>query len=248
MSNVLNKQENIKSGKNTQNNTDKTVDKTIINNITSFFKNKKEEPPLFSKEGLIDLAKDLIIVLVLVVVIRNFIAEPRWIPSGSMRPTLLEDDRIFVEKISNYISIPQRGDIIVFYPPNEKLDPTIWGKFTRLTGLFVNDRAFIKRIIGMPGDKIRVIPGKGVLINNRLLKEDYKFLGTKYFNAADYLGPIVVPKDNYFMMGDNRDNSEDSRFWGFLPKERIVGRACFRFWPIQRVGVLERPEYNLNNQ
>ncbi len=253
MSNGLDKQENknIEPGGNTQNNTDETANnKSIINNLTSFFKRsqkiKKEEPPLLSKAGLIDLAKDFIIVLVLVVLIRNFIAEPRWIPSASMHPTLLEGDRIFVEKISNYRGTPQRGDIIVFYPPNEKLDPTVWGKFTRLTGLFVKDRAFIKRIIGIPGDKLQVEPGKGVFINNKLLKEDYKLLGTRYFQGSEYLGPLIVPKDNYFMMGDNRDNSEDSRFWGFLPKERIVGRACFRFWPIPRIGALERPEYNHN--
>ncbi len=251
MSNDLDKQSNnnTESGENTQSDSDKSADnKNIINNIFSFFNNKqkpkKEEPPLLSKEGIIDLVKDLVVVVILVILIRNFIAEPRWIPSGSMRPTLLEGDRIFVEKISNYKSDPQRGDIIVFYPPNEKLNPTIWGHFTRLTGLFVTDRAFIKRIIGIPGDKLQVVPGKGAFINNKLLKEDYKLLGTRYFNAANYTGPITVPKGNYFMMGDNRDNSEDSRFWGFLPKDRIIGRACFRFWPIPRIGVLERPEYN----
>ena len=84
----------------------------------------------FTKETV----ETIVIVLVLVILIRNFIGEPRWIPTASMRPTLIEGDRLIIEKVSNFVSKPKRGDILVFYPPFEKLNQSLWGKFTRYEG------------------------------------------------------------------------------------------------------------------
>lgn len=183
----------------------------------------------------------IVFVLVMVVIIRYFLFEIRWIPSGSMRPTLIEGDRIVVERVSHFLSKPKRGDILVFYPPFVKPDRSFWGIFTRRTGIGCRDVAFIKRVVGMPGDKIELkqnSDGKNiVLINNEPLKEDYilsEYDSVPFFPNM-YKGPMIVPEGKYFMMGDNRGNSEDSRFWGFLPEGRIVGRACCVFWPLNRI-------------
>jgi len=204
----------------------------------------------FSLFGFIrEVIETAFIVIILVILIRNFIGEPRWIPSASMRPTLLEGDRIFIEKISNYLSEPKRGDIVVFYPPFEELEQTPWAIFTRLVGFFNKDVAYIKRIVGVPGDKLRITDEGLVYVNGKLLDENYRYDNASIpCQSGMYCGPMTVPKDSYFMMGDNRGNSQDSRFWGFLPKDRIVGKAVFIFWPLNRIEILKSPEYkNLEN-
>ncbi|OGI22050.1 MAG: signal peptidase I [Candidatus Melainabacteria bacterium RIFOXYA12_FULL_32_12] len=192
-----------------------------------------------------EILETVIVVLVLVILIRNFLGEPRWIPTASMKPTLIEGDRLIIEKVSTRFSKPQRGDIIVFYPPFEKLDQSPWSKFTRLVGYFNSDTAYIKRIIGVPGDMINIKDGEGVYINGKPLNESYKREFSRIgCSPGMYCESVKVPKGNYFMMGDNRSNSQDSRFWGFLPEDRIIGKAYFRFWPINRVGLIEHPKYN----
>jgi len=224
---------------------------------------KQEKIKYFIKETV----ETVVIVLVLVVLIRAFIGEPRWIPSSSMEPTLQIKDNLIVEKVSRYFTKPHRGDILVFFPPqkDKKLDPSLWGRFTRSIGFFSSDEAYIKRVIGLPGDEIRVVPNVGVYINDKLLKEPYiKEVFNGECRPDMYCGPLIIPQHSYYMMGDNRNDSTDSRYWGFLPQktkvadykkigskywesmpeERIVGRACFRFWPITRIGPLQRPKYN----
>ena len=194
-----------------------------------------------------EAVETVFVVLVLVILIRNFLGEPRWIPSASMRPTLIEGDRLIIEKVSGFLSMPKRGDILVFYPPTEELGQSYWSKFTRLIGYFNSDTAFIKRVIGVPGDKIFIKDGVGVFVNGKLLKEPYIQQLNKFRivqqNKPIYSGPMIVPKNEYFMMGDNRGDSLDSRFWGFLPKDRIIGKAYFRFWPINRIGLIDHPKY-----
>jgi signal peptidase I len=161
----------------------------------------------------------LAIALVLALVIRLFIAEPRYIPSDSMAPTLHVGDRLVVEKISYRLRAPALGDIVVFDPPKQlqKLG-------------FHSDQAFIKRIIGEPGQTIQIHQGK-VYINQQPLLEGYIAEPPAY----DML-PITIPDGSYFVMGDNRNNSNDSHVWGFLPQTNIIGRAVFRFWTPERVG------------
>jgi signal peptidase I len=161
------------------------------------------------------------IALCLAFLIRTFIAEPRYIPSDSMLPTLHTGDRLVVEKISYYFHPPTTGDIIVFQPPEE----------LQRRG-YPQDQAFIKRVIGEPGEVINVSQGK-VYLNGQALKEDY--IAEPPNNPFP---PVKVPENEFFVMGDNRNDSNDSRYWGFLPKKNIIGRAAFRFWPLDRMGFI----------
>jgi len=158
------------------------------------------------------------IALVLALLIRIFVAEPRFIPSASMLPTLQVGDRLVVEKISYHFREPARGDIIVFDPPQQ----------LQVQG-YAKDQAFIKRVIGAPGQTVEVQKGR-VYLDKTPLEEGY------IAEPPDYhWGPAQVPEGQVFVMGDNRNNSNDSHVWGFLPKENIIGRAFYRFWPLSRI-------------
>ncbi len=161
--------------------------------------------------------------VVLALGIRQFVAEARFIPSGSMEPTLQIDDRLVVEKISYRFNPPERGDIIVFQAPQRALDAV--GSTTK--------DAYIKRVIGLPGDSVEVKEGK-VFINGEALSENYIQAPPAYT-----WGPETVPDEQYLVLGDNRNSSSDGHVWGFLPKESIIGRAVVRFWPPDRIGGLE---------
>lgn len=161
----------------------------------------------------------VIIALSLAILIRAFVAEPRFIPSDSMFPTLEIGDRVVVEKVLYYLHPPATGDIVVFAPP-EKL---------QAQG-FTQDQAFIKRIIGLPGQTVAVKKGL-VYLNDKPVIEKYIAEPPKY-----QWGPYRVPENQYFVMGDNRNNSNDSSRWGFLPQKNIIGRAVVRFWPLGRIG------------
>ena len=212
------------------------------------------------KAGLKETWDTIVFVVIAVILIRFFIAELRWIPSGSMLPTLvgghgLVGDRIVVEKISKFPNVikhhrfesePKRGDIMIFYPPFVKLEANPIAVFSRLTGFFCKDVAYIKRVIGLPGEKLEIKHDEKtgaytVYINDKPLKEDYIMSEFDFHQCKPdmYCGPLVIPEGQYFMMGDNRGNSLDSRFWGTLPRERFIGRAVFVFWPLNRLKVLK---------
>lgn len=195
----------------------------------------------------------IVVVLFLIIVFRNFVGELRLIPSESMVPSLQIGDRVVVEHMSHWFREPERGDILVFYPPEPQttLNYDPWSVFLRLTGfsglLFDKDSkidvAYIKRVVGVPGDRLQVLPGLGLLRNGKLLKESYINEIAYSCGTPDFCRPFVVPTGNYFMMGDNRNRSMDSRYWGFLPKDRIIGRAVFRIFPIDsRFGFLPAPD------
>lgn len=151
--------------------------------------------------------------------LRN-VAEARYIPSGNMEPTLQINDRLIINKWSYYFQDPQRGDIVVFYPTETLKQQNF-------------KDAFIKRIIGMPGDKVEIKDGQ-VYINDQPLAETY------IKEPPDYtFEPVTVPPDSYFVLGDNRNNSYDSRYWGFVPRENIIGKAVKRYWPPNRMGAIE---------
>ncbi|MBY0360114.1 MAG: signal peptidase I [Candidatus Obscuribacterales bacterium] len=206
-----------------------------------------------------EVAELIVITLVLLIVIRWGFAEARYIPSSSMEPTLQIEDRILVEKISGHLHRPiQRGEILVFYPPpsemgGKDLSNNPLHVLGRLTGLPILpfEPAFIKRAIGLPGDTIRIVKGVGVYINGQLLDESYVKEAPNYdLSIMDNIGmtgrnpyshrpvltaeaaaqPIIVPPDSLFMMGDNRNCSQDSHVWGFLKQDRVIGRACLVFW------------------
>jgi signal peptidase I len=180
-------------------------------------------PPTFwqsQRENLIIL----VIAIVIALGIRSFIAEPRFIPSDSMVPTLLIDDRLIIEKISYRSRAPQRGDIVVFEPPQILQDRG-----------YKKEQVFIKRVIGEPGDRLTVHDHR-VIVNGQALTEPYIAEAPAY-----ELPELTVPAGSIFVMGDNRNNSFDSSRWGFLPIQNIVGRAWVRFWPVDRLGRLPKP-------
>jgi len=179
---------------------------------------------LHRREWLLQKWKDwgepFVIAAILAIVIRTFLLGPYKIPTGSMRPTFMEGDRIFVDKLSYRFHEPERGDIIVFKYP---LDKT---------------KDFVKRLVGLPGDKVEIRDGK--LIINGLLVDDPPFSDYYYYNRDDWdFGKhgqsIAVPEGSFFAMGDNSAQSSDSRNWGFVPRKNMVGKAFLIWWPPKRV-------------
>ena len=161
-----------------------------------------------------------IVALAIAFFLRAFIVEPRFIPSGSMEPTLQVGDRILVDKISQQWQEPKRGDILIFYPPKSPaIDDTT--------------KAYIKRLIGIEGDRIAVQDGK-VYRNGEALNETY------IAEVPNYrMREVTVPQGYYWMMGDNRNYSNDSHIWGFLPKQNVIGKATIRFFPFgDRLGAI----------
>jgi signal peptidase I len=176
-----------------------------------------------------------LVAFLMAMIVRTFIFQTYRIPSGSMIKTLLVSDQIFVNKFIYVFDEPQRGDIIVF-----KHDPKLPGGQHR--DIWVD---YIKRLVGLPGEKYS-LRNEDVFINDREIDEPYKFIDKSIpmrllYRRAVNMGPITIPDDpenNYFMMGDNRRNSADSRVWGTLPGEMIKGKAFFIYFPFSRVGFL----------
>ncbi|MBD2036208.1 signal peptidase I [Leptolyngbya sp. FACHB-321] len=150
---------------------------------------------------------------------RQFVAETRYIPSGAMLPTLQINDRLVIDKLAYRFRRPKRGEIVVFSPTQT------------LQKQNFHD-AFIKRIIGLPGDKVQVKDGQ-VYINDQPMTETYISDKPQY-----KWGPAIIPPNSYFVLGDNRNNSYDSHYWGFVPRENIIGKATQRFYPFDRAGSL----------
>ena len=148
--------------------------------------------------------------------VRPFVVEAFYIPSQSMVPTLKVQDRVLVNKFIYRFSEPERGDIVVFQ--------SVEGSREEL----------IKRVVGLPGDEIAVRDGK-LFVNGEPQSEPYV---NKKFPDRSTFAPTKVPKGHYFMMGDNRANSRDSRFFGPVPEKNIEGEAFLRFWPLNRIGSL----------
>jgi signal peptidase I len=156
---------------------------------------------------------------VIALLIKMFLFQAFYIPSASMDPTLKVHDRVLVNKLSYHLHSVHRGDIIVFKAPPEERTAQI--------------KDLVKRVIGLPGDTIEARSGH-IYINDRLLKEPYLPAGT----VSDDLPRQVVPPDSYFMMGDNRTESSDSRVFGPIRRSTIIGRAFVKMWPFSRLGFL----------
>jgi len=169
-----------------------------------------------SKKPVIpEILESVIIAVILATIIRLFLIAPFFIPSQSMVPALLVGDRIIVSKIAYRLGEPQRGDIVVFkYPRDTRKD-------------------FIKRLIGFEGEQVTLKDNR-LYINGKEIPEKYLPTGLSF----DDFGPVVVPDGCYLMLGDNRPNSEDSRVWGPLPKENVIGKAVLIYWPFNRAKLL----------
>jgi signal peptidase I len=182
--------------------------------------------------------------VVIALFVMSFIIQAFKIPSSSMEDTLHIGDHLFVGKFIYGIRVPfnkekrvldfnkpKRGDILVFeYPKDPKVD-------------------YIKRCIGLPGDTVEV-KDKKIYINGKMIEEPYVvhkdpsvYSDALYMSSSrknrDNFGPVIVPEGEYFMMGDNRDYSSDSRFWGPMPKKYLKGKALFKYWPPSRIGLIK---------
>ncbi|MCX7840095.1 MAG: signal peptidase I [Anaerolineae bacterium] len=175
-------------------------------------------PSLWHKLGaaLRELIETLILTLVIFLIIR-FAVQNFRIEGSSMEPNFHDGQYLFVNKLIYMFQPPQRGDVIVFVPPNS------------------GSRDFIKRVIGLPGERVEIRSGT-VFINGEPLIENYPLNPGSYSS-----GPIVVPPDEYFVLGDNRNYSSDSHSWGTVHIKKIIGKAWFSYWPPQTIGFI--PDY-----
>lgn len=191
---------------------------------------KRESRQGLLTEGL-KLFRDIFLIIVVFILFGVFFVQPVVVEGTSMLPQLHDGERLLVNKLIYYKiqSISwghiDRGDIVVFWFPN---DP---------------DKSYVKRVIGLPGETVELRNGK-VFINNIELNEDY--LDTEHNQSLPSWPPKKVEDHHYFVMGDNRDNSSDSRYWGLVPEKYIYGKAFFRYWKPQNVGFLEHGQYNGN--
>lgn len=175
-------------------------------------------PSIWRKVGsaLRELIETLILTLVIFLLIR-FAVQNFRIEGSSMEPNFHDGQYLFVNKLIYMFQPPQRGDVIVFVPPNS------------------SSRDFIKRVIGLPGERVEIRSGT-VFINGEPLIESYPLNPGSYSS-----GPIVVPPDEYFVLGDNRNYSSDSHSWGTVHIKKIIGKAWFSYWPPQTIGFI--PDY-----
>lgn len=158
---------------------------------------------------ILDWSKVLLTALVIAFVVSRTLVANAQVPTGSMETTIMSGSRVLINRLSYVVGEPERGDIIAFYFPDDKSEK------------------YLKRIIGLPGDKVEGIGGR-IYINGGLLEESYI---TEEINAD--FGPYHVPESSYFVMGDNRNNSDDSRFWNdkFVEKDEIIGKAEIEYFP-----------------
>lgn len=163
------------------------------------------------KHWVLDWAETIIVALVLALIIRAFFLQVFWIPSGSMEPTLDISDRIVVNKVAFHFRQPRRFEIVVF---------------RQVPAMDKEKRDLIKRVVGLPGETLEVKNGL-IFINGSPVEEKHA-MNQDFAN----FGPVSVPADAYFVMGDNRPASADSRYWGFLPQKNIIGPAFLRIWPL----------------
>ncbi len=179
----------------------------------------------------------IIVALVVAVIIKTFLVQAFFIPSASMRDTLLEGDRVMVNKLAFRFGEPGHGDVIVFDSPLEELSDgeNVLGAILRnigeSLGLSTPDTALIKRVIALEGDTIE-IRDNAVFIDGTAIDESYL---TRRVRMPDF-GPLQIPPDHVFVMGDNRNQSEDSRRFGPIPESSVIGRAFLRVWPPSRWG------------
>jgi signal peptidase I len=204
------------------------------------------------KKSVAGSALELILVVVaalgLALAIQAFVVKPYRIPSGSMIPTLEINQRILVNRIGTNFSSPHIGDIIVFHPPKNyavgcadssegqgsdgQSAPRPCGVAWRQP----SSQTFVKRVVGLPGDRIQIINGR--VYRDGVREKDSYIEPCNGLGACNFPGTITVPRGDYYMMGDNRGESDDSRFWGPVPKSWIIGKAFFTYWPPGRIGFL----------
>ena len=174
---------------------------------------KKRDIKKGKKSMIRELLETVISAGIIAFVIITFIGQVTVVRGASMEPTLHDNERLIANKISYRFESPERGEIIIFRPPLEI------------------KRNYIKRIIGVPGDKIEITNGE-IFLNDEKLQESY----VKNVSHEN-MSPTIVPDSSFFVLGDNRPNSSDSRYWGFVPRKNVVGRAWLIFWPLNKIRI-----------
>jgi signal peptidase I len=182
---------------------------------------------------LLEIVETLVLTLLIFFVIQNFVAQPYKVQQKSMQRTLEEDQYVLVDKLTPRFDPYNRGDIVVFEPPPE------WGE---------TSTPFIKRVIGEPGDTVEIRDDGMVYVNDQAVDEPYLFADEVGGEPQPTTPPLeqsqwTVPDGELFLMGDHRANSADSRTFGSVPIERVIGRAWLRYWPIDTFGILQTPTY-----
>ncbi len=184
----------------------------------------------------------------LALLIQAFVVKPYQIPSGSMEPTLKIGQRVLVDRVLYHFRDPHIDDIVVFHPPvgaenGKECGVTVRGGQPSDAGEPCpeptpeeSDTNFIKRIVAGPGDRLSIHDGHPV-VNGVQANEDF-IRPCRGGNGCNLPHQITIPPDHYFMMGDNRGSSDDSRFWGPVPRDWIIGQAFFTYWPPDRIGLL----------
>jgi signal peptidase I len=178
-----------------------------------------EQSTAQTRSALREIVETILFTLLIYVLIRTFVFENYRVVGRSMEPTLENDQFLVVSKLDYRLHDPQRGDIIVFRDPRAE------------------DRKLIKRVIGLPGDTVEISNGF-VSINGQMLDEPYIKSPGRYTEV-----PQPIPEGQYFVLGDNRNNSSDSHNWGTLPKEMIIGKAWLSYWPPGRWGLVAHESY-----
>jgi signal peptidase I len=191
-------------------------------------------PAVPRRQSPLGALTELIVVVVLALgltwLVQQYVVKSYRIPSGSMRPTVEEGDRVLAARFLGWFSDPERGDVIVFHPPGV-------GDIPQRGARTEASVTFIKRIVGMPGETVQAVNGRVLIC--RAPRVACHVLSEPYARSfTDDFGPVTVPRDAYLVLGDNRVSSEDSRVWGTLPKRNVIGTAFVRYWPPRRFGIL----------
>ena len=198
---------------------------------------EKNTPPELNSEGsslqaagafIWDLVKILALALIIIIPFRMYVAEPFVVSGSSMQPNFQNHDYLIIDRLSYIKGNPQRGDVIVLLYPKD------------------TTQFFIKRVIGLPGDTVKFSQGHVIIINSQhpsglTLNEPYLPSQTETIATTEQVGPLG--SDEYFVLGDNRIASSDSRFWGILPRNDIVGKVWLRVYPVSTFGTVKAPAY-----
>jgi signal peptidase I len=204
---------------------------------------KEPETRKRSMNSLLEFVLIVAVALGLALAIQAWVVKPFRIPSGSMEPTLDIGQRVLVDRVTGHFGDPGRGDIIVFHPPSgadsngQKCGaPRRGDQACPAPTKQKSDANFIKRVVAVPGDQVKILDNH-VYINGKRQDDSYART-TPCTDVCKLPKPITIPPGHFFMMGDNRGQSDDSRDWGPVPKKWIVGEAFFTYWPPKRIGTL----------
>jgi signal peptidase I len=197
--------------------------------------------PTTGRGAFIELVVIVALAIGLALLIQAFIVKPYQIPSGSMEPTLDIGQRVLVDRVSYHFGDPEIGDIVVFHPPEGAVSGTPCPvdhahEACPQPDTQEADTNFIKRIVAGPGDRLSIKDGHPV-VNGVEAKEDF-INPCGGAPSCNFPKAITIPPNDYFMMGDNRGSSDDSRFWGPVPRAWIIGEAFVTYWPPDRIGFL----------